>query len=109
MLLEVMREAADFAGESKTGTFHLPQRASPHQDALGAIHPVDAENLNAGVIVEAAGEIGLDEMVGGECAGNFQVGDREADGILDLARGEAGCGLERGTIEGERAIVVGEA
>ena len=44
-----------------------------------------------------------------ERAFHLQVVDREADGVLDLAGGEAGGGVEGGAVEGEVAVVVGEA
>ena len=63
----------------------------------------------AGVVEEAGGEVVLVEAVVAERALHLEVVDGEADGVLDLARGEAGGGREGGAVEGEVAVVVGEA
>src|SRR6185369_13482676 len=62
-----------------------------------------------GIVEEAGGEVVLVEAVGAERALDLQVVDGEADRVLDLAGGEAGGGSEGGAVEGEIAIVVGEA
>ena len=66
-------------------------------------------DLDGGIVVEAGGQVVLIQAVGAERTGHLQVVDGEADGVLDLGGGEAGGGLEGGAVEGEVAIVVGEA
>jgi hypothetical protein len=61
------------------------------------------------VVVEAGGEVVLVEAVGFQRGRDFEVVDREAERVLDLAGGESRGGLEGGAVEGEVAVVVGEA
>jgi hypothetical protein len=68
-----------------------------------------APDLDARIVEQAGGEVVLVEAGGAERALDLQVVDREADRVLDLGGGEAGGGLKRGAVEGEVAIVVGEA
>ena len=108
-LLQVVGEAAHLRGEGGAGAAHLAEGAGAHQHALRRVGPVDAPDLDAGVVVEAGGEIVLVEAVGLEGGGDLQVVDREAERVPDLAGREAGGGLEDGAVEGEVAVVVGEA
>jgi len=104
-----MRKAAHLGGEGRACATHLADRAGAHQDALVRVLPVDAPDLYARIVVKAGGEVVLVEAGGGERAFHLQVVDGEADGVLDLAGREAGGGGEGGGVEGEVAIVVGEA
>ena len=108
-LLQVMREAAHLGGEGGAGAADLAEGAGAHQHALGGVGPVDAPDLDVGVVVEAGGEVVLVEAVGFQRGGDLQVVDGEAERVLDLGGGEAGGGLEGGAVEGEVAVVVGEA
>jgi hypothetical protein len=108
-LLQVVREAAHLGGEGEARAAHLAERAGTHQHALVGVGPVDAPDFDGGVIVEARGEVVLAERVGAQRARHLQVVDGQADSILDVGGGEARSGLEGGAVEGEVAIVVGEA
>ena len=108
-LLQVVGEAAHLGGEGGAGAAHLAERARAHQHALVGVLPVDAPDLDGGIVEEAGGEVVLVEAVGAERAVDLQVVDGEADRVLDLAGGEAGGGGEGGAVEGEVAVVVGEA
>src|SRR5581483_1968580 len=77
--------------------------------ALVRVLPVDAPDLDGGIVEEAGGEIVLVEAVGAQCALHLQVVHGEADSILDLGSGEAGGGGEGGAVEEEVEVVVGEA
>lgn len=66
-------------------------------------------DLDGGVVEQAGGEVVLVDGIGAQRAFHIQVGDAEADAVLDVAGGEAGRGLECGAVEGEVAIVIGEA
>src|SRR5262249_55704335 len=108
-LLQVVGEAADFGCEGRAGAAYLAEAARAHEDALLRVGPVDAPNLDGGIVEEAGGEVVLVEAVGLEGGGDLQVVDGEAQCVPDLAGREAGGGLEHGAVEGEVAVVIGEA
>ena len=108
-LLEIVGKAAHLRGEGGAGAAHLAEAARAHQHALVRIGPVDPPDLDGRIVEEPGGEVVLVEAVGAERALHLQVVDGEADGVLDLGGGEAGGGGERGAIEGEVAVVIGEA
>ena len=108
-LLQVVGKTAHLGGEGRAGAAHLADAAGAHQHALGRVLPVDAPDLDGGIVEQAGGEVVLVEAVGAQRALDLQVVDGEADRVLDLGGGEAGGGGEGGGVEGEVAIVVGEA
>src|SRR5690606_4408788 len=71
--------------------------------------PIDAKNLDAGIVINAGREIRLGKTVGSHCARDFQIVDAEANRVADLARGHSGGGLEQGVVEFDIAVVIGEA
>src|SRR6185312_9541132 len=108
-LLQVVGEAAHLRREGGAGAAHLAEAAGAHQHALVGVGPVDAPDLDDGIVVEAGGEVVLVEAIGLEGGGDLQVVHGEAQRVLDLAGCEAGGGLEGGAVEGEIAVVVGKA
>ena len=108
-LLEIVGEAAHFGGEGGARAAHFAERAFAGENALRGILPVDAEDLDGGVVEVARGERDFREAVGDEGAGDFEIVDAEADLLADLAGGEAAGRFERRAVEAEVVIVFGEA
>jgi hypothetical protein len=95
--------------QGETGTAHLAERTGAHQNALRGVGPVDAPDLDAGIIVEADGEIVIVEMRGAERALDRQIVHGKADTVLDLGGGDACGGFEGGAIKSEIPVMIGEA
>jgi hypothetical protein len=88
---------------------HFADVPDAEQVPLRRRSPVDQEARDLGVVIEAGGEIGGSQPLGGKRARRIVAADREAGGAHVLAGVEAALRLVGHAVEGERAVVVGEA
>ena len=94
---------------SHAAAAQVAERLQSQEQTIFGLAPIDQEQLDLGIVIAPGGEIGLGDRVGGERAVDLVAADRETEAGLDLGALETGAGGERGAVEHERLVVVGEA
>lgn len=109
LLVEPVHQPAQFRDEGPVRAPHLADRRDVEQEAMLRRGPVDEMRLDARVVVEPRHEIRLRDPGRDERARHLPSPDREAELARRLRGLEPGAGTVGGALEGEVAVVVGEA
>ena len=109
LLVERMRKAPHLGRERVEPPRNLPDRTAEHDVAVIHIGPVDQEQREGCIVVEARGQIGFVQMVALQRSRDVHRVDVERERLRDGRRRHAGKPLVSHTVERQVLIVVGES
>ena len=87
----------------------LADGATAHQNALAGCLPVDAPELDLGIVPAPVQNIGFGDPVGASRAGSILCIDGQIGAGSDLAGGQPAFRFELRAVETEGLVVIGEA
>ncbi len=108
-LIQPRGEPAQLGGEGERAARNLAEGAGAQDDALRDVLSVDEKNRYACVVIASGIEIGLGDRRRAQRALHIEVGDRKPKLVFDRARRKAAGRLIDHPIEGEIAVMIGEA
>ena len=108
-LLQIVGEAAHLGGEGGAGAADLAEGAGAHQHALAVSAQLTRQISMAASSKRPAARSSSLRRSDFRAEETSRLSTERPSGVLDLAGGEAGGGLEGGAVEDEVAVVVGEA
>ena len=108
-LAKYMGERAHLRHEGQPPAPDLAHGAAPHHHALARMGPVQAPDLDLGVVPAAVGDVCLADSIRGQRAVGVLRIDRQVGPRANLGGRQAALRLERRPVEAQHPVVVGEA
>lgn len=108
-LFEACGKPAQFGLEGHFAAFDLPEKTFTQNDPLRRGRPVDQEHGHLGVVVATGMNIRFCDCGRAQRAVDIEIGDSQAQLILDRRGREAGRRLIGNAIEDEITVVIREA